>query len=298
MSTNRYFYKDTDISTLIEAGGTNQYTGFTNFPTFKNSTEACNKIDSGFINVYTPSQTDIKAVGEIMNTSGTVTMPASCNAIKIKVIAKSGPAGAAGAGGNTSTTAGAQGSVGANGDRNGCSFGQGAGGSGGPGGAGGAGGSGGFGGPGGNGGDATQIMTSTIYNIPATSTVSVDINNIKVTVMDGATTIFSAQGIAGAQGNQGGQGGVGNAGSQGAQGGQGGGGYCSGGYGRTGGTGSAGAQGALGTQGSQGAQGAQGAQGTGGNSSFFVLSGTSIPSYTFTKVTSTTSQISVFFFLQ
>jgi hypothetical protein len=141
-------------------------------------------------------------------------------------------------------------------------------------------------------------MTSTIYDIPESSTVSVDINTINVTVTNGATTIFSAQGIAGAQGAQGGQGDVGNAGAQGATGKQGDGGYCSSGYGRTGGTGGPGAQGARGTQGAQGGSGAQGAQGAGGDSSFFVLSGTSIPSYTFTKVTSTTSQISVFFFLK
>jgi hypothetical protein len=89
--TTKYYYKGNDIKDMI-APGTQTITAYTGFPPYLTGSTTygySSIIDAGFANAYSDSTGSfsnklITATSQTVNTTGNITIPTWCNAIKIK----------------------------------------------------------------------------------------------------------------------------------------------------------------------------------------------------------------------
>jgi hypothetical protein len=262
---NKYQYKGTDITSIVQSGAstipTNKFNGF---PTYTTSNDSFSKIDTDI--KYSESGQSLTskypitgAVTQILAntvnaTIGSIQPPIWANSMKFIVASTTGDVGNEGPQG-PSGSGGPQGFTGPQGHANNCPQGQ----KkrprdGGPGGPGGFAGPGGAGGPGGPGGPGAYIFTSSVMGITQSTPIQYNIGNGNTVTFRVDTAAYVAN--RGAKGNQGAQGGRGNDGGRGNQGGQGSN-NCP--------NSDAGGPGSRGTAGNTGNQGAAGNIGVPGN---------------------------------
>lgn len=257
-------YKGTDISQMISSGGTNPLTGYGSV-TYKTTTNAYDRVDSGFINNFLTNGspiTNIQTLGYSYTSTGSITVPSWANALKLYIETSLGSAGSTG-------PTGAAGDNGAAGNNFGANVG----------GQGGQGGPGGPGGPGGAAGDGLITYTPTIYTF-STSSLSCTFNGTGGTidlVFSDSTNgnSFEIKANAGGRGNDGATGGTGNNGNNGND-------------AVFGANGNRGNNGNIGNTGTAGNKGSNGAITTTGN--------LSTNQFTSTTTNNTTNKLTVYFF--
>lgn len=214
--SSHYYYKGTDISTMITSGS-NTISNYIGFPPYNTTNNTYDLVDVGFANAYQDNgqgftNKRIQAISATMNTSGNISIPSWCNSVKILLSCNKGNKGAIGNKGNKGTIGNAgitkvsasvncgpksRGSCTANG------------------GAGGEGGDGGDGGEGGEGGDGGYIYSNNIYVIPSSTTISTQMSGLSnnIIIKDNANNnnVFTvvtntSNGPTGPTGNSGGSG--------------------------------------------------------------------------------------------